>query len=1316
MIIDTAGNDSWSESKIINLSSHGDWKVEANNRIEQIRKRNTKITVISFQGQPLSNMEVKIKQIKHDFAFGSAINMNVINNAELKAFFKSHFEWAVMDNDAKWELNEKEQGVVSYASADSIYDFCSKNEIKMRGHCLFWADPDHVQYWVKNLPNDLLWAAITNRLNDVVNHFKNKFLHWDVNNEMLHFSFFEDRLGETVTKYMFDYVNKLDENCKLFVNDYNIINGGWDLDGYKTQIKELLELDVPIHAIGVQCHMNHEFVNPEEIIIRFESLAELGLPIWVTEFDVDAPSSIDGIDEEKHAQYLEDFYRIAFSLPYIDGILMWGFWEGDHWRINRGEHCYILKKDIVDPATGDWFLNKAGKKYEALLWGEWTTPEFSDFTDSNGVVSFRGFHGTYEVMITGPGVTPKVLIIELDPGLGNAEFQVPVFAVDSDGDGVPDSEDAFPGDPIEWLDTDKDGIGNNVDLDDDNDSMPDEWEKQYDGLNPIVNDAEDDLDQDNYKNYIEYMWGTDPTDSNSTPVAKVTNVVVNRADSDGGNHVTVSPYTFSRGYYDRFATITNQDQFNSCLQYIREGLWAQIEVTNPTMQSQIGHLRIQMRYLDGTLHEIEPDQNFWGFDGWPLTVTPESTAYINVPIFPNTKDTIVDGKYEVFFRFQEPYDYNAPHILIEVKSDLIVQPENASIGKIVKLDFSEYTHPPNLIDYYNAVTQTINIIVAASFKQTGPDPGFGPFSYIDQCDDLFNDVRRAFITAAKTDLDVLSTAHNQTTVCARWKDTTVYPANDFPPQIIRFDRATCIMDLRVAPTSNFATIENLELSQDISTFIDDDGYKHTSAIWWNYAVDKRLEWNQWYEKDITISHTSNIDIIFIVSLEMGPYRGEPGIDSDGGIIDYAFWFSNPDDVYWISVSNHMDTVHAKGTGIQNIDDNNLVINQWGNVSFDIVAPTDGNYYIKVFNANLLTPEWEWSITESSSRALDAGSISTFSFDVLPDTKSEIFQFWLYRQSWIPGLFFVIDKVVHTLYAPLPSNNNPYKPILFLPIANQTNVVLKPELQTEGFSDQDRSDIHTKTEWQISTEPDFSTYVLDVISNSYLTRLIVSESILNEDTTYYWRVRFYDDHDGVSKWADPFSFKTGTSLDDINENGIPDNQEVDNTVDLDNNGNPDVEQTDIKCVKAANGAMQIGVKCPANVASFESVKSIDSSTFLDTGNKPDIMPFGLISIRININNPGDTIDLKIYLNEAASNDAKWYKYDTIDGWKDYSDYTTFSIDRKTIILSLKDGGHGDADKTVNGIIVDPSGLGIKQKSPNKNGNGCFIETLIRVITE
>ncbi len=81
--------------------------------------------------------------------------------------------------------------------------------------------------------------------------------------------------------------------------------------------------------------------------------------------------------------------------------------------------------------------------------------------------------------------------------------------VDSDSDGVPDAQDAFPFDQNEWLDTDGDGVGNNADSDDDNDGMPDEWELTY-GLNPLENDANADLDGDDISNINEFNLGTIP--------------------------------------------------------------------------------------------------------------------------------------------------------------------------------------------------------------------------------------------------------------------------------------------------------------------------------------------------------------------------------------------------------------------------------------------------------------------------------------------------------------------------------------------------------------------------------------------------------------------------------------------------------------------------------------------------------------------------------------------------------------------------------------------------------------------------------------
>jgi GH35 family endo-1,4-beta-xylanase len=189
-----------------------DWKELANQRIESVRKRDVLLTVVDVEGNPLPGAAVSVNQTRHRFAFGSAINGNISNPA-YRAFFRTNFQWAVMENESKWYANEPTQGNVTYAVANAITNFCYTNGITLRGHTIFWAVDQFVQSWVTDLSNANLLVALTNRLNSAVNHFKGTFVHWDVNNEMLHGNFFGNRLGNWVNPWMFQHAHALDPNA-----------------------------------------------------------------------------------------------------------------------------------------------------------------------------------------------------------------------------------------------------------------------------------------------------------------------------------------------------------------------------------------------------------------------------------------------------------------------------------------------------------------------------------------------------------------------------------------------------------------------------------------------------------------------------------------------------------------------------------------------------------------------------------------------------------------------------------------------------------------------------------------------------------------------------------------------------------------------------------------------------------------------------------------------------------------------------------------------------------------------------------------------
>ena len=79
----------------------------------------------------------------------------------------------------------------------------------------------------------------------------------------------------------------------------------------------------------------------------------------------------------------------------------------------------------------------------------------------------------------------------------------------------------------------------NGDPDDDNEGMPDVWEEQSAGLDPLVNDAVGDLDGEGYSNLKEYQGGSDPSDPQSRPRPKAMPWLTLNEPEESGFHLTV---------------------------------------------------------------------------------------------------------------------------------------------------------------------------------------------------------------------------------------------------------------------------------------------------------------------------------------------------------------------------------------------------------------------------------------------------------------------------------------------------------------------------------------------------------------------------------------------------------------------------------------------------------------------------------------------------------------------------------------------------------------------------------------------------------
>ncbi|KAH7290196.1 hypothetical protein KP509_30G035800 [Ceratopteris richardii] len=328
-----------------------------------------------------------------------------------QSWFVKRFNTAVFGNELKWYATEKEAGKVNYSVADAMVSWCEAQGLNIRGHNIVWDDPHFQQPWVKALASkpDELRQAVMARVNSVVSRYAGRFIAWDVSNEQLHFSFYEDALSDpSFSTSLFLDVQCLDPGAQLFVNDYNTLENANDPasipDALLLKLHELRAAGVLNLAIGLEAH----FTKPDLAYMRstLDKLGTLGLPIWLTELDINV-QALPNHNISQAAIYLEDILREAFSHPAVKGIVMWTSWEPSG--------CYrmcLTDNNMDNLATGN--------VVDALL-NEWQQVDI--LAESYGSIKWRGPHGTHNVSIRWNNITYYSSLC-VEPGKGTQRFIV----------------------------------------------------------------------------------------------------------------------------------------------------------------------------------------------------------------------------------------------------------------------------------------------------------------------------------------------------------------------------------------------------------------------------------------------------------------------------------------------------------------------------------------------------------------------------------------------------------------------------------------------------------------------------------------------------------------------------------------------------------------------------------------------------------------------------------------------------------------------------------------------------------------------------
>ena len=256
---------------------------------------------------------------------------------------------------------EPEYGKPNFAYLDHLQDAFTEAGIITKGHPLWWAHPAGMPEWTKGLryEDGSLQREIKRTITTTVDHFRGRTQFYDAINENHDWCNTYNLTHEQqpiITKYCVDCIHDVDPDAKAVVNTCfmfgeNAAEGRtyagptWERNLVAYSSLQLLEeLDVEYEAIGMQLY------NPARDMLAldhlFERFARFGRKLHLTELGVPSmpaepsPSASDGDiycleymyyglwhelewNERLQADWIEQFYTIAYSHPEVEAITMW---------------------------------------------------------------------------------------------------------------------------------------------------------------------------------------------------------------------------------------------------------------------------------------------------------------------------------------------------------------------------------------------------------------------------------------------------------------------------------------------------------------------------------------------------------------------------------------------------------------------------------------------------------------------------------------------------------------------------------------------------------------------------------------------------------------------------------------------------------------------------------------------------------------------------------------------------------------------------------------------------------------------------------
>jgi endo-1,4-beta-xylanase len=300
-------------------------------------------------------------------------------NELTQPLFTQYFNEVTPENAGKWgsAAGTTRTAAMRWTALDQAYTFAKSNGYKFNFHILVWGNQQPT--WMASLPADeqlveikKWFAAVAERYPDidylqVVNeplhdppdctHPANQGNNCNASGNYaraLGGANGTDGTGWDWVLNAFRLAKQYFPNTKLMLNDYSITNSDSATTQY-LQIINILKRENLLDVIGEQGHAFSTTGNMAVHKANLDRLAATGIPIQITELDIDGLAS--GATPGDVVQ-LNNFRRIVpvfWEHPAVQGITVWGWRQPNHWR--NAQNAPIVLSDNTPKPAALWLYN-----------------------------------------------------------------------------------------------------------------------------------------------------------------------------------------------------------------------------------------------------------------------------------------------------------------------------------------------------------------------------------------------------------------------------------------------------------------------------------------------------------------------------------------------------------------------------------------------------------------------------------------------------------------------------------------------------------------------------------------------------------------------------------------------------------------------------------------------------------------------------------------------------------------------------------------------------------------------------------------------